>query len=159
MFTTATLNNSMIGPLLQNLNVCTLSNIKSHQRNLESTGPVRTIYTDGSKSNPGVGAAVFGEGEIWKESLKVMLHSSADGTVPSSYICKPKQQRIVPYLFGLSQLFTDYTRYFSTDPVVQKIIHIYHVLQYIRLGPWTCWNIKKSSCRYKCTLCNCKCLT
>nr|CAI5868027.1 unnamed protein product [Callosobruchus analis] len=34
--------------------------------------PVSTIYTDGSKSNSGVGAAVVGEGEIWKGSLNVM---------------------------------------------------------------------------------------
>ncbi|VEN47271.1 unnamed protein product [Callosobruchus maculatus] len=34
--------------------------------------PVTTIYTDGSKSNSGVGAAVVGEGEIWKGSLNSM---------------------------------------------------------------------------------------
>nr|CAI5833169.1 unnamed protein product [Callosobruchus analis] len=34
--------------------------------------PVRTIYTDGPKSNSGVGTAVVGEGEIWKGSLNVM---------------------------------------------------------------------------------------
>nr|CAI5855864.1 unnamed protein product [Callosobruchus analis] len=34
--------------------------------------PVRTVYTDGSKSNSGAGAAVVGEGEIWKGSVNVM---------------------------------------------------------------------------------------
>nr|CAI5828782.1 unnamed protein product [Callosobruchus analis] len=34
--------------------------------------PVRTIYTDGPKLNSGVGAAVLGEGEIWKGSRNVI---------------------------------------------------------------------------------------
>nr|CAI5865783.1 unnamed protein product [Callosobruchus analis] len=94
--------------------------------------PVRTIYTDGSKSNSGVGAAVVGEGEIWKGSLNVMCSIyTAELTALYQALTYVDQNSRGSYLIcsdSLSSLQSIRDN-FSTDPLAQKIIHLYHVLQ------------------------------
>nr|CAI5818919.1 unnamed protein product [Callosobruchus analis] len=50
------------------------------------------------------------------------LHPRTDNTLPSSYVRKPKHQRIVPYPFGLPLLFTEHTRY-----LLYYLYYIYYV--------------------------------
>ncbi|VEN48387.1 unnamed protein product [Callosobruchus maculatus] len=105
---------------------------KQQRAKLRRYRPVTTIYTDGSKSNSGVGAAVVGEGEIWKGSLNSMSSIyTAELTAIYQALIYVHQNSSGTYLICSDSLSSlqSIKDTFSTDPLVQKIIYLNHALQ------------------------------